>query len=311
MKNKFTLGWVLSGIAALVLMLLITFSFYFRTLGNWGVGIIIGALISILMLVLVFLLCGCKTVSIPLNFKKASLYELLLLVLFVFMVAVSSILMSHFFSVLGRQSLIKKDVERQINQIDDMFMSYNDHVEARVAAYNLYLGEVERQKNSNRRRYNEEGLNDYSREDLCIKLEDELSCGDMEANISEWKKTMNMKTSSLGLLFLLPGIDEIATTLQQTRDRLCEKDSLSEKGLNGNHWSYGLDVNTQIKKHFEYSESESFSIWSLIVSLLLSFIMLLTYIAADRDGRHKGMIWELTNSRETSSNSNDGFIGGI
>lgn len=308
MKKKFSLGWILSGIAALALMLLICFSWYFRMGGKWGLGIGLGLVASLLMLGVLFFMCRAKAVSIPLNFKKASITEIILIIVFVFFAVISSMLMSQYFVVLDRQESIKDEVVAQVNQIDTMFISYDKNVKDRLIAYDAYLQQVERQRNTNQQLYLQEELNVYSRQDLVDKLESDISCAFMKDSIEEWKKTIVSKTSSLGLLSLFPRIEEVSSELVNVQNELVELDQRSEKGMNSEHWIFSLKVNETIKNYFTEPGRSVFTIWSVIVSLLLAFVMLIPYLVTPRDGRHKGLLWELSNDRNSSKSNR---IGGI
>ena len=108
----------------------------------------------------------------------------------------------------------------------------------------------------------------------------------------------------------MPRVQEINANLEATSKSLEELDRKSEKGLNGDHWTYSLSASKRIIRNFEKTDDESLNVWSIIVAILAGLIMLLPYIAADRDGRHKGLFWELSHTRETKS-TNDDIVTGI
>ena len=122
---------------------------------------------------------------------------------------------------------------------------------------------------------------------------------------------MLSKTEGLGLITLMPRVNEINENLKNARDSLKELDRKSEKGLNGLHWNYTLTTSNDILEHFKFQKGEPFSLWAFVVIIIAAIIILLPYIAAERDGRHKGLFWELTHSREGVSHKSDSAITGI
>jgi hypothetical protein len=106
----------------------------------------------------------------------------------------------------------------------------------------------------------------------------------------------------------MPRIKEINERLENTRDALKEKDCTSEKGLNGPHWDYSFTASYDILNHFKEVKKENINLWSILTTILLGIIILLPYFCAERDGRHKGLWWELTHQRQ---NAGGGNIGGI
>ncbi len=307
-KSKITIGWVLASVAALAVGLLTFFSFNFQYLGENVVKSVLWAtIITLAMLGVVIILVKVKKVPMPLNFQKAALCELLLLVVYIACPLATIFLTNHFFVVMQSSGEIKKEVESQISQIDGMFKSYNQNVDNRVEAYDTYLQVVEQNKNSNVSKFVDEQLNEYTREDLVINFKGDIECANMQERVTQWKETTRSRTTGLGLITLLPRIKEINTTLEQTREELKERDRLSEKGLNGPHWDYPLSTSNDIIKHYEKKDGEKLSIWSVIVSIFAAFVILLPYIAAERDGRHKGFFHELFHKREPYS----GYTTGI
>ena len=194
--------------------------------------------------------------------------------------------------------------------------SYRDEYSAvyasRVDAYDKELASIEKNKKNNNSAYINAGLSQYSREDLVVLFRSKISCGDMQASIEQWESDVLSKTKGLGLIRLMPRIHEIDETLNRTLEDLYERDRKSELGLNGPHWNYTLTIGNNILRHFEKEKGEKLSFWALIIAIIAALIMLLPYIAADRDGRNRGLIWELSHNRKSSSSNNHGgVIGGI
>lgn len=311
-QSKFPIGWVFAIVAALVVGLLTFFSFNFQYLGNnGGLSFIWATIIVALLLIIVGVLVWAKKVSMPLNFRKAAFVEACMLLVYIVMVLVTILISNHFYVVMGKRDIIKEEVTKQINQIDDMFVSYNNNVEKRVAAYDAYLQQVERNRSSNWSNYVNEQLNQYNRYDLVINFKADIDCGDVQQKIESWKEDMLSKTNGLGLITLMPRVNEINSNLENTLGKLQELDRKSEKGLNGKHWDYTLTVSNDIINYFEKKDGEPLNVWAFVVTIIAALIMLLPYIAAERDGRNKGLLWELAHSREGVSNKSDDAITGI
>lgn len=310
MKSTFPIGWIFAIIAALALGVIKFFGSNFQHIGeNPIVGVLWGLLLVVVLLGIVFLLTKFKKVSIPYKFKSAATYELLLLVFFICGLVVTILLNNHFFDVMSKQETIQIEVESQVDQMSEMFTDYQKHVDDRLNAHEAYLREVYRNRHSNPSQYVSEGLQQYSIEDLLIVLQSEIACDEaMRDDINNWTNDVLNKTSGLGMLALMPRIKEINEKLENTRDALKDKDRISEKGLNGSHWDYPLTVSKDILRHFKKSDAESINIWSVLITILLGLVILLPYLSADRDGRNKGLFWELTNQRQ---NAGSGTIGGI
>ena len=310
MKSTFPIGWLFAIIAALALGVIKFFGSNFQHVGeNPVVGVLWGLLLVVVLLGIVFLLIKFKEVSIPFKFKVAATYELLLLVAFAFGLFVTILVNNHFFVVLGKQDKIQTEVEPQVGQLSAMFSDYQEHVDNRLAAHEAYLRQVKINKKSNHALFVAEGLNQCTIEDLLIMLQADIACDvTMQDEINAWTENVMKKTSGLGMLALMPRIKEINEKLENTRDALKDKDRISEKGLNGSHWDYPLTVSNDILRHFKKSDAESINIWSVLITILLGFVILLPYFSTYRDGRHKGLFWELTNQRQ---NAGCGTIGGI
>ena len=311
-QSNFPIGWVLAIVSAIVIGLIKFFSLNFRDLGRrTDLNIIWACLYALLLLGVVAVLVKAKKVSIPLNFRKAAIVELCMLIVYAVLLIAGVICTNHFYVVMSRKDIIKEEVTKQINQIDSMFESYNNNFKNRVTAYDEYLQQVENIKNSDCSRYCEEELDTYSREDLVIYFKAEIDCGEVQQSIANWKNNMLSKTEGLGLITLMPRVNEINENLKNARDSLKELDRKSEKGLNGLHWNYTLTTSNDILEHFKFQKGEPFSLWAFVVIIIAAIIILLPYIAAERDGRHKGLFWELTHSREGVSHKSDSAITGI
>lgn len=315
MQTKFSIGWLFAVIAAVVVAALLFFSFNFQHVGeNVGIDVVLAAGIALLMLGCVFVLTLLKKVSIPLNFHKGASVELSLLFIFIVGTVGIGSGTSHFYAVMERKSDIRKDVEAQISQMDEMFEDYNENVKNREEAYRAELESIKRNKNNNRAMYNREELHRYDIETLVINnLTDKIACGDeMQTEIETWEYGLLSRTNGMGIIILIPSIREIDNQLNSTLEELKTKDRESEKGLNGAHWDYTLNVSKDIMNHFKKQEGEGLSIIALFVSIITSFVMLLPYIAAERDGRSKGMLWEASHERlGAGKNNEDSRIGGI
>ena len=311
-QSNFPIGWVLAIVSAIVIGLIKFFSLNFRDLGRrTDLNIIWACVYALLLLGVVAVLVKAKKVSIPLNFRKAAIVELCMLIVYAVLLIAGVICTNHFYVVMSRKDIIKEEVTKQINQIDSMFESYTNNFKNRVTAYDEYLQQVENIKNSDCSRYCEEELDTYSREDLVIYFKAEIDCGEVQQSIANWKNNMLSKTEGLGLITLMPRVNEINENLKNARDSLKELDRKSEKGLNGLHWNYTLTTSNDILEHFKFQKGEPFSLWAFVVIIIAAIIILLPYIAAERDGRHKGLFWELTHSREGVSHKSDSAITGI
>lgn len=311
-QSNFPIGWALAIVSAIVIGLIKFFSLNFRYLGErTGPNIIWACVYALLLLGVVAVLVKAKKVSIPLNFRKAAIVELFMLIVYAVLLIAGVICTNHFYVVMSRKDIIKKEVTKQIKQIDGMFDSYDKNVANRVAAYDAYLQQVENTKNSDYSQYCDEGLDACSREDLVICFTYQIACGDVQPPIENWKSNMLSKTDGLGLITLMPRVNEINENLENTRNSLKKLDRISEKGLNGLHWDYTLTTSNDILEHFKFQKGEPLSLWAFVVIIIAAIIILLPYIAAERDGRHKGLFWELTHSREGVSHKSDSVITGI
>lgn len=310
MKSTFSIGWLFAIIAALTLGVIKFFGSNFQHIGeNPIVSVLWGLLLVVVLLGIVFILTKLKKVSIPYKFKSAATYELLLLVAFVCGLVMTILLNNHFFVVMSKQDQIQAEVKSQVGQMNAMFTDYQEHVDKRLAAYEKELREVSNIKDSNRSLYDSLGLDTVSIDDILTDLESNIKCHPtMRDSMTDWRNDVLNKTSGLGMIVLMPRIKEINEKLENTRDALIERDKTSNKGLNGPHWNYTFTVSNDILRHFKATEGENINIWSVIITLLLGLIILLPYLSADRDGRHKGLIWELTHQRQ---NAGGGTIGGI
>lgn len=297
--KKFTLAWALAIVALLCMATMAFFSRYFARLGKMSSGILLGTLIFVLFIMLVFCLSRFKQARIPANFKKSSTLEMLFMVLFVAVIVLSVFASNHFFKVFERQDEIKNDVVCQIDQIDDMLKSYDENVRLRTQAYENYLNSLE----PGTADYISSGLSEHSKETLLVGFSAKLDYGDINSQVNVWKNEMKSKTEGLGLITLMPRVSEINEMLEDTKDKLVSLDKTTDEGLNGTYWDYPLTMGNNLNDKFMVEPNESLSVWALVCNVVLAFIVLLPYIAAERDGRHNGIIWEMTHDRVTNNNS--------
>lgn len=309
-QSKFPIGWVFAIMAAIAVGVLTFFSFNFQYLGQKvGVSFLFALLAALIPLSVVGGLVWAKKVSMPLNFKKAASTEACLLIIYLVLIVISAIMMNHFYVVMSKKDIIKSEVTAQVNQIDDMRKDYDGNVEARVGAYTKELKQYAAYKTPD---YYQEELDQHSIDDVVINnLTSKIDYNRTKyyQDVQAWKDNMLSKTKGLGLITLMPRIKEIRTNLETTLDTLQAFDKSSEKGLNGPHWTYTLSVSEDILQNYKKADDESLNVWSIIVAILAGLIMLLPYIAADRDGRHKGLFWELSHTRETKSTDDDIVTG--
>ena len=304
-QSKFPIGWVFAIMAAIAVGVLTFFSFNFQYLGQKvGVSFLFALLVALIPLAVVGGLVWAKKVSMPLNFKKAASIEACLLISYIVLIVISAIMMNHFYVVMSKKDIIKSEVTAQVNQIDDMYQSYDRNVQDRIYAYTKEL--------QAQAMYYQVGLDQHSIDDLVINnLTSKIDYDRTQyyQEVQAWKDNLLSKTKGLGLITLMPRIKEIRTNLETTLNTLQTFDKRSEKGLNGPHWTYTLSVSEDILQNYKKADDESLNVWSIIVAILAGLIMLLPYIAADRDGRNKGLFWELSNSRETLSQDDDIVTG--
>lgn len=309
-QSKFPIGWVFAIMAAIAVGVLTFFSFNFQELGQKvGVSFLYALLVALIPLAVVGGLVWAKKVSMPINFKKAASIEACLLISYLVLIVISAIMINHFYVVMSKKDIIKSEVTAQVNQIDDMYKEYDDNVRKRTEAYTGELQQYAAYKTPN---YYLEKLDQHSIDDVVIKnLTSKIDYNRTKyyQDVQAWKDNMLSKTKGLGLITLMPRIKEIRTNLETTLNTLQTFDKRSEKGLNGPHWTYTLSVSEDILQNYKKADDESLNVWSLIVAILAGLIMLLPYIAADRDGRHKGLFWELSHTRETKPTDDDIVTG--
>lgn len=308
-QSKFPIGWLFSILAAIAYGALIVAAFYFDDQVKEGM-IFAAAVVAVLYLFLA-LAIRFKKEQILVRFKQSSLRELLCVLLFAITTIGSSMLTNHFYVVMGKSDEIKAIVQPQIDQMDAMFTSYKNHTDKRIERYGEYLQSL------NERQRTEAGLDGIGVGVIMEDLRAEISCGAVETKQMQWKQDIESNIHhGLGLISLKKQVGDIGEILEETRQSLIERDSQSSRGyeLGDRNWEYELQASVDVTNKFKKSESESnFSVLAILISILLGFVMFLPYLPSERDGRHRGIWWELTHDRASDSLSgqiND-FIGGI
>lgn len=291
MKSNLS-NWILAGVAALIAGALVFLSLNFSQYESMGLNVVLSLVVVLVLLLMTLLATYLKKVYVLLNFKKYAAFEFLTLLVFIAIVFISMFEANHFFAVMGHQDKIHEDVEKQIGEMDKMYKTYTEYVDSRVKAYDGYLKELER-GDHNSSAYQESGLDSITRENLLLNLRSDLDLGDDYKNkIDEWKDEMSQKSQGLNIITIMPLVSSIGQTLTETRDEIKKRSKSTDKGDNGDAWSYDLNVNNSIMNYFTKSAEEPFVLWSLFV-LLLGVLMLLPYFATERDGRSKGLFGEM------------------
>ena len=137
MKIKSSNAVIITLIAAVIFGFISYRGLYFSTLGDLGISII-SAIMTAILLGLINLAIYLKGAKIKLAKKR--IYGYICIGLFTILYLILTIFpFSHYFAVSNNKAIIQQKLNNHINQIDSMFIKYENFVNARGFALNNTL----------------------------------------------------------------------------------------------------------------------------------------------------------------------------
>ncbi len=295
-QSKFPIGWVIAIFIPSVVILL--FSILNVCLEGITVKGIIGILTPFISLLFLYMAMYEKKEMMTINFKKAAILELLFLVLLICTELVGTIAgTNHYFNVwINKKTEIFTTAEEQVKQLENMYSNYNAYTTERIKDYDNWLSELEKNPNSQKAKNTfKDGAN---RERLKTALENAITCKDdqneNERLASNWLEQIKIG----GPILQKKRVQQISEHLNRICNQLNNKANSYDKDNPAYFWTYPLDVNDKIMQLFETTEGEKPNTFAILLALICCAIMLIPYISIQRDGRSKGLIYEILSNRQ-------------
>lgn len=307
MKIKFNLGWILAIAAAIVVAAMGFMSFYYRTGGNLVWPIIVAVCLLVLPIVVNMFLVPAKECAKPFYFHDAAVREALLLGAMIILFLASMPLVNHFFTVNSRTEKIASVVADQRRQLDEMQESYSKHVDNRTANYRAYLKEVVANKDHDVNTYNRvfpSGSNDI---ELMVRdVQNKISLEGLKDSVAGVYETENI--SWWQLPSVMNNVEGISTALENNYNLMVQRDhNVTEDMAQGDYWTYSYTNAEDIMSQFTSTKGFISSLWTVLSILVAYLLILLPYIAAERDSRSKGLFVEMR--KKEDDEEGDDMIG--
>ena len=294
MKIKFNLGWILAIAAAIVLAAMGFMSFYYRTGGGLVLPIIVAVCLLVLPIVVNMFLVPAKECEKPFYFHKEATKEMLLLVAMIVLFLVSMPLVNHFFTVNSRADEISNAVTDQRRQLEEMQVSYSNHVETRTEIYSVFLNEVVTNKDIDQATYDKVFPNGSNDIDLMVRgFKNKISLEGLNDSVTDVFKSE--KISWWQLPTVMKNVETISTLLDKNYNLMVARDhSVTDDEMGqSDYWTFDYTKAADIKAMFTKSDGIISSIWTVLSVLIAYLLIMLPYIVAERDLRSKGLFAEL------------------
>ena len=293
MKIKFNLGWILAIAAAIVLAAMGFMSFYYRTGGSLVLPIIIAVCLLVLPIVVNMYLVPAKECPKPFYFHKEAVKEVSLLAVMIILFLASMPLVNHFFTVNSRTSEIAAIVADQRRQLDEMQESYSKHIDLRTANYRAYLKEVLDNKDRDIATYNRVFPNGSNDIDLMVRdMHNKISLEGLNDSVATVYG--NETIGWWQLPSVMNNVDNISTALERNYNLMVQRDhNVTDDMAQNDYWSFEYATAEDIMALFVSKKGFVSSLWSVLAVLLAYLLIMLPYIVAERDTRHKGLFYEL------------------
>ena len=291
MSIKFNLGWILAITAALLLAALGFLSFFYGGGGELLWPIVVAVALFVLPLLVCMFMVPAKECSRPFYFHKEAVKEGLLLLAMIVLFLGSMPLINHFYTVNSRADRISEAVSNQRKQLDEMQESYGKHVQNRVKYYRAYLNEVAANKRNDPGTYAKVFPNGSDDIDLMVQaMNNSISLVGLKDSVGV--KYGSDKIRWWQLPSIMNNVENISGALDKNYQLMLERDRnfTDDKGAN---WEYEYSKADDIMPLFTKRSGLISSLWAVLSSIIAFIIILLPYMAADRDSRSGGLFAEL------------------
>lgn len=297
-KIKFNLGWILAIAAAIIMAAMGFMSFYYLFGGNLILPIVTICLLVLPIVVNMFLV-PAKECAKPFYFHKEAVKEATMLVAMIALFIVSMPLVNHFFTVNSRTEKIGNTVADQRHQLDEMQLSYSNHIESRERNYRIYLQEVLDNKERDMVTYKRVFPNGSNDIELMVReMHNKISLDGLSGSVSTVYDSENI--SWWKLPSVMNNVDEISTALSNNYDLMVQRDHNFTKDeiAQEDYWTYSYTTAKDMMDNFTVSAGFITSLWTVLSVLIAYIFIMLPYIAAERDSRSNGLFAELRKSED-------------
>lgn len=295
MKIKFNLGWILSIAAAVVLAAMGFLSFFYSTGGNLVVPIIVAVCMLALPIVVNMFIVPAKECNRPFYFHQEAVKEASLLAVIIVLLLVSLFLVNHFFTVNSRTQHISKAIADQRNDYNAMFDSYQSYCDQRVETYRGLLI-----------------ANHADDPDVYVnnlKTAITYPKGDTQEIYGTDNKRWWNLPSELG------NVNTVSSELEKAHQALTERDhnpdapDFDARNDDGRWWTYEIKKADDINAMFTERKGLISNLWTVLSVLIGYLLIMLPYLAAERDSRSKGLFAELKHDPENDDEVSGEFEG--
>jgi hypothetical protein len=300
-QTKITLANVLLIVATAGFGFATFLSMNFLTLGNIKESLMVAGITTFVIGGLAFAAQMFKRAHR--NFKTSIVFEILSLILFVSVAALTIQTFSHVFKVLERKQTIESNVTTSIVQAKEMFAKYEADALTRESTYKNTLQAVVANKVEYPTEYGDYDFGgslpdsdqiDFKTFTLHNKLfppdyENDTITGELGVNgaAEQWLSDANsIVKNDFGFMFGIVNIlNEVPVKTEAWKTYLIVSSQFRADGETAADFDYTLSFET-IKN--QLTEKESPTILSIVVACLAYFLMLLPYFLAERSSRYPG-----------------------
>ena len=305
MKIEFNLGWIAAIAAAIGVSAMGFMSFYYRTGGTLLWPIIVAICLLVLPIVVNMFLVPAKECSKPFYFHSAAVKETALLGAMLVLFIASMLLINHFFTVNGRTETIASAVTDQRKQLDEMQESYSKHVDNRTNNYRAYLNEVLTNKDHDMATYNRvfpDGSSDI--EVMVRTMKNKISLDGLNDSIDGVYGSEKIRWWQLPSV--MNNVEGISTALENSYNMIVQRDhnDTIDHIAQNDYWDYTYTTAGDIISNFTTPAGFISSPWTIVSMLIAYLLIMLRYLAADRDSRSKGLFAELRKKGKDDEDDN-------
>ena len=313
MENiKISLGVVLAILAAVGFGFFCFLGFYFDSLGDIEISLIVA--IIFLVLLLAFALSAKKLKQASRNFRTCIMLEWTCLALFAFIAVAAIYPFSHFFVVSAQKDEIQKKVVAGIEQAENMFAEYENYANTRVDMYSRILQSVVAGRRVNPTEYRaygfESGIDDNIQiENKIFTIRNMLFSSNYEIEAQEntqWLAHAKNTMTSWKPIGVIMVVNLSETYSNQWLSELIQHSEYRQLRETAVDFSYDLFFE-DITQKFEFS-NEMFTAFSIVCAIAAYLLMLLPYFVTKRHTRFPGLKMVL-NPNSGRINRSDGDSG--
>ncbi|GAA3623207.1 hypothetical protein [Flavivirga jejuensis] len=300
-QSKFSLADLFTVLGALIFGYICFLSINLFSYGNLTFSIMLAFGFFLVLGGLAFWAKWTKRTNYPSKFKRIT--EWVLLFVFVITAVISLRAYSHYFELYNNKEVITSQVITNIEQVENMFVEYEDYSNNRLMLYERRLNSVVRNKQVNPREYVTYGFEEGT--DDSIQIENKMFTLNTQVYPSNYKEMKQIDSiwlassknkveewKSIGIVTVLKTLE---VSLRNSKTALVEFSTFRAPGEKTDNFAFPMvfnDVSDQIQTLQTPSTVLSFG-----SAIVLYLLMLFSYFVTKRSTKDPGLKFLLAGSK--------------